>query len=202
MLGVFKKKKKRVTKPEEKEKPNFTVFIYTKISTSIYWTPNSLLGTKYSCCHGRSRKKVIYICSLLGENEWTKAKLKQVRIQREPSWKPGYYFIYGGWVRSPLIRRYWSRKEGKGTSHEDAYEKLFQGQGMVSAKALRPKYLGIFSKAKRHCGWSNSREIINEVMGHSETGDHWRLWLTESLWHCEAWVLAGQGRKLKDQLET
>lgn len=36
MLGVFKKKKKRVTKPEEKEKPNFTVFIYTKISTSIY----------------------------------------------------------------------------------------------------------------------------------------------------------------------
>lgn len=42
---------------------------------------------------------------------------------------------------------------------------------MVSAKDLRPKELGIFSEAKTHCGWSNSREIINEVMVRQDSSE-------------------------------
>lgn len=42
---------------------------------------------------------------------------------------------------------------------------------MVSAKDLRSKELDIFGEIRTHCGWSHSREIINEAVGHGETGE-------------------------------
>lgn len=103
-------------------------------------------------------------------NAWEKVRAEGYRKSQVGGGRC-HYFIKGGWVRSLLIRRCFNIKVNKKwTGSEGTCAKLFQSRGMVNAKDVKPKQLGIFVEAKRALRLEQQQSSRRGDHGREETG--------------------------------